>query len=417
MTTWFDRYRGINQGRIPSSSAPDGDYIFVLGEKNPEELSRLTVGDYTEVRQLCDLTNYDFLKVTMDTIGQPYGSVILPATWTDSSSELFKFYFNDPSAQSVNEVIPAGYSQGFPLTSIGYVRNAVETYSGSDTYCRLIPAGNILPAHLIGVHNPTVSTPLTTLNTYTLQLWVNFNVDSHPTSWGVDFNLFRFFGQVGGNSYGIDLTMYGYTGPGAHTWYPFLTHYNGASSSGIALDPYDISTNQGWQMLTIVYDSSLAPVDRIHVYLNNKSKGSPFSSISVSPAVPPNDGELQYGDQKCWGELDSLRMLDSAFDTVAVEESYDEMTTPGDQIDVGMEQFILIDGEVYAERLIHAGESRRWTDFIAPIRHLSGQHEITFRMGLGDATIETPEIIFLTEGDGGPILTEGDGGAQLTERP
>jgi hypothetical protein len=43
---------------------------------------------------------------------------------------------------------------------------------------------------------------------------------------------------------------------------------------------------------------------------------------------------------------------------------------------------LLIDGVVYATRRVAVAERRRWIDFAAPVRLLTGPHEVAFRLAL-----------------------------------
>jgi hypothetical protein len=205
MGTWFDRLRGISQGRsTPENITPvDGNKVFVLGEDEPQEVAVLMDGDYTEVSQVVDLTDYDFVKATMDTVGRACGVSEAVPGWASDSAELFRFNFDIPGSVSRNLIIPAGEVAGFTLDSVGAVSSGKETYSGAQTYCRDIPSGNIAPAHLAGLHSPAVATPLSVLDQYTLQVWVNFFIEEHPESTGVDWVILRFYASDGINSWGI----------------------------------------------------------------------------------------------------------------------------------------------------------------------------------------------------------------------
>ena len=383
MQTWFDRYRGISQGRIVPASLtpPHGERIFVLGEDSPTENARLTTGDFTEIRQVVDLTDWDMVLATMETIGRITGSAQSPPAWTNESAELFKFYFDYPNTTSFNSVIPLGESAGFTFDSVGPIVYPTESYSGGNTHCREIPAGNTVPCHLEGVHTPPVATPLTPLPQYTLQFWMNLDVDSLPSSWGVDFNLISFYSIVGPNRHGILLSFYGLSGPGAHLWYPYLTHFYNASYSGVGFDVlYDIETNQGWELITITYDETEAPLNRVSMFLDDTYLGHPNFSMNMTPGIPASGySGLQYGDQYCWGQLDACRLLNRVMSPSEVAAAYAELTTPRPLVNTKWAQQILIDGEVYANRILQVDEARRWTDFKAPVRRLSGLHEVTFR--------------------------------------
>jgi hypothetical protein len=390
MTTSFERYRGINQGRVAPQGVtpPDGSHVFVLGEDEPLEPIEMQTGAYTEVRQTVDLTDFDFVKATMDTIGRPVGQVIPPPRWTDDPDEWFKFYFDIPIPVSQND--KAG--GGFQLDTVGDLIYPRETYSGVGTYARGVLPGATPPQHLAGVNIPAATTPLVNADEYTIQTWVNFDVDSISTSWGHDFTILSFMGENGPNTFGVLLQMIGLAGAGAHQWYPFLTNYNYLASTGIPLDNlYTVSVNQGWQLFTITFDWALSPTTRVKMYLNATPLGSPTSPMNTRPVTPDvGDDLIQYGDGNFWGEFDAMRMLGRVLSPSEVTTSYAEMTTPGAVESPEWAQKILVDGELYADRTIRSGEARRWTDFVVPVRKLSGLHEVAFRLELREEPVLIP---------------------------
>jgi hypothetical protein len=355
----------------------------VLGEESPEEMTTLMAEDYTEISQIVDLTNWDFVLATMDTIGRETGEAVAPPAWAPDPDELFRFSFDVPGVVTPNLIVPPGEVNGFSLESEGPVSYPQEGYSGASSFCRGIPLGTVVPCHLRGVHSPPVALPLSVLPAYTLQMWVNLDVDAYPESSGIDFlNTLAFLSTDGLHYYGILFSVYGTWGPGAHQWYPYLTHFDGLSSSGAGMDllmTWD--TNQGWQMLSLTYDSALPVMDRVKLYLNDTLLGSPGFGISVSPAIPEaNADTLRYGEP--WGQYDACRLLGRALSDVEVAESYVQATTPGVPVGTKWVQRILIDDEVYAERTIMTGEERRWWDFVAPVRRLDGTHKVAFRLML-----------------------------------
>lgn len=379
----------MTQGRIvPVGVTPShGDRLFALGEDEPLEVAALSGNDFTEVGQVIDLTDYDFLTVTMDTIGRATGQFVTSPGWSGDAAELYKFYFNLPGIVSANEIAPPGFPEGFTFNTVGPVTYPFESYSGAGGYCRGIPPGNAVPAHLRGTHSPPVGVPLTLLPEYTLQFWVNLDLDSPSSSWGHNFIVHRFFGGFGGNYYGIRVDMLGYTGPGSHTWAPYVIHYYGSGSKGVGLGgACAVTSSPGWQMWTFTFDNSISGLTNIKMYVNGAFVGSPgFTAMDVVPGIPPaGEAEIQYGDMKCWGEFDSCRLLNRVLSPAEIATSYAETTTVGVPVDTEWLQQILIDDKVYATRALLAGERRRWTDFTAPVRLLSGQHKVMFRLQLAE---------------------------------
>ena len=54
--TAFTSRLGSSQGRLPSGTAPDGRFVFVLGDLEPGHVAELAPGDYVEVSEVTDLT-------------------------------------------------------------------------------------------------------------------------------------------------------------------------------------------------------------------------------------------------------------------------------------------------------------------------------------------------------------------------
>ena len=63
----FTARLGVGQGRIePTNAIPlSGDYVFVLGEDEPDRFFELAPGDYAEVVQDVDLTEHDLVRTNL----------------------------------------------------------------------------------------------------------------------------------------------------------------------------------------------------------------------------------------------------------------------------------------------------------------------------------------------------------------
>lgn len=61
----FSARLGATQGRLAADDAPDGNFVFVLGDDQPGRIHDLNPGDHAEVTQLADLTGVDFVRATL----------------------------------------------------------------------------------------------------------------------------------------------------------------------------------------------------------------------------------------------------------------------------------------------------------------------------------------------------------------
>ncbi|MGE0324092.1 MAG: hypothetical protein AB7S68_17390 [Polyangiaceae bacterium] len=61
----FSARLGTTQGRLAADDAPDGNFVFVLGDDQPGRIHELAPGDHAEVTQLTDLTGVDFVRATL----------------------------------------------------------------------------------------------------------------------------------------------------------------------------------------------------------------------------------------------------------------------------------------------------------------------------------------------------------------
>jgi hypothetical protein len=66
----FKKNLGVSQGRIPSTTAPAGSYVFELGDAN-SGIDDITVGDYSQVVQSVTFASYDLLMTVTAVVTEP----------------------------------------------------------------------------------------------------------------------------------------------------------------------------------------------------------------------------------------------------------------------------------------------------------------------------------------------------------
>lgn len=372
--TWFDRLRAEGQGRTTpvGFTAPDGQKVFVLGGSGVSELAVLTDGDYTQVSQTVNLKDWDFVTADMRTIGQIVNQgQPLPGFPRELYDALWHYNF-DVGDDIAHQLV----ADGFPLYNQGDIGNGTETYSPLATRCRRIPVYN-LSAYLLGENDPQW-VPTAELDVYTFQMWLNFDSVAHLFSNGIDPVLFK---NVDGFLDGIEFGLSGAVGGGSHEWIMSVTHYNGGANTVVFPDYVFDSPNSGWVMLTFTWNESNAPSSRLKMYVdNNPVPYLPGTVMGVSPAKPAVGSDFIIGDPKLWGEFDEAWMLNLELTPPFIGQIYLASTEMPDPVDFNWTMQIRINGEVYGERVIRPGEYRRWTDFKAPVRHLTGDAEVVFRL-------------------------------------
>lgn len=388
MTTWFDRLRGSAQGRCQPQGfdPPDGSHVFILGGEDVPEAAVLSggnptllvPGDFSEIKQIVDLSDWDLVAATMDTIGTIMGQAQpapgFPAP--PSGNELWHFNYDiglDPARNLV-----AG---AFDLDNVGDIEVGVETYSPMGTRCRVIPVGSVT-AGLAAVNTPQWFAP-SPLNNYTAQFWLNFDAVAHATSWGV--NPYLFYCRDGVPA-GWHFGLSGAVGPGAHSWRFAVGHHFGGSSVTV-FNGYTIDTpNPGWKLITVTWDRFALTWDRLLMYIDdNPVPYTPFAAMANSPQAPALATPITAAAPLLWGAIDEMRMIDTTLTPAEIAASYAACTSMPTPIDYAWLMQIIINAEVYAERVIAPDEQRRWTDFKAPVRHLAGACEVGFRLTLQEA--------------------------------
>lgn len=385
MTTWFDRLRGEGQGRTKPKSfvAPHGEHVFVLGADGQTEEAILQggdpalfmPGDMTEIKQMVDLTNWDLVAATMDTVGVTMGQgQAAPGLGPVPSGNALWWFNYDIGVPTAKNLV----SGGFDLLNQGDIEVGVESYSPAATRCRVIPVGS-MSAYLLGANTPQWMTS-SPLDQYTAQFWINFDAASHPTSWGVSPSIFN---CVDGTPNGWSFSLTGLAGPGAHSWVFSVGHFfGGASVTGITTFVID-SPNPGWVLVSLVWDITQPLWDRLRLYINdNPTPYTPFAVMFNSPQAPAPGTAIQVAHPWLYGGIDEMRMLDIAMTPAEIAASYLHSISWPTPVDYEWVMQIIVNDEVYAERTIRPSERRRWTDFKAPVRHLTGLCEVGFRLGL-----------------------------------
>jgi hypothetical protein len=382
----WERLRGVVQGRctpaLPGLAA--GARCFVLGEADPQEILTLTPGDWTEVRQVVDLTDYDLLAATLHTVGQWAGTYRRAPGWAAHPAELWRFDGDAPVPWLANRITPAGAPAGFSLHPQGTVEIGREEYTGAWTCCRIIPVDLYTEGCLRGTHAPPAAAPGTALSAYTLQVILYPALAAIPYSWGWDMPVVQYLDQIGGVQDGLRLDLLGTAGPGAQSWYPYVTHFAGGVSSGTACTPWTLAPPSAWCQLSLVYDAALGGGDRLRCYCNDVLVATAAAPPVCSPLVPPATGVLEIASGASWGAWDAVRLVQAALSPAEVAASWAAAQTPGPEQRARWLQQIRIDDAVYAERTLVPTEGRCWTDFVAPVRRLTGPHVVAFRLILAE---------------------------------
>jgi hypothetical protein len=392
MTNDFDIGRGAASGRI----GVPGSRTFVLGSKDLNlahvegddflrEYARAAAvfgvavpivpatREYSEVKQVVDLTDYDILSADLVATGRAAPTFTGRTGWaslarvlkTTTMSVFWGFDFDAAGDVAYN------YNVGqFNLTREGEITYGTETYSPDASRCLVIPDG-AASARMSGVDNPPV--PMMIKNT--LSWWMKFDADKHAGSTGISPNVF----SVWDANNGWAVSLVGVAGPGAHAWNPALTFRSGGVDSTVVIAGYTITASMPWTCFTIVYDNAKASPNKVHFFVN----GVYVCNAAFAPAIPLLPGPtapIQYGDPLLVGELDSILFLPLAVADANVIKLYEYCTIP---LTVSFEwrMQILVDGCVLADRVIPATESERvLSDFSAPVRQYSGPHEVAFRL-------------------------------------
>lgn len=389
MGTWFDKRRGETSGRIiPATFEPaSGSYVFVLGSEDLGEEAEVAAGDFTEVRQIIDLKNYDLVGATLDTKGTLMTQAELPSRWTDDAGEIFKFYFDE---WNISDAVPNFVSGGWPL--IKGARNvalAEEDFTYLGGASRAINDGMVVPTGMEGLNNPDMWLGALSAG-WTFQVLMRIRGDENSDSQDREMRIFKAITptvQDGGS-----IELHGVWGGSVNQYYWVVKQLVGGSTYTSPLSGTVIDCGSGysaeWQLWTLVHDPGLS---EFRIYIDNNPTpwliapdsgiwGAPNTATTVEVAEwnPLTSGLIPL-------DWDAMRMLNRPLTPSEIIASYDELKTPSEIINYVWLMQIIVNSKVYAERAIPADEARRWIDFRAPVRLLTGPSEVAFRLSLEEA--------------------------------
>ena len=373
MTSWFDRSRGVASGRIVPQVAAviDGANVFVLGAEGDTELATLVDGDETTLSQSVDLTDVDLVGATLQTVGVAMQSFVADSGLTPGVA-LWAMDSNWANAE--NSVQP-----GPSLLAVGSVAVGAETYSHGGGRCRVIPAGTA-DSLLGGVNAPRLFTA--TIAAYTVHAWVRFDADALPTSHWQAPTVFA----ITSTGAGFRAYLVGESGIGTpHRWWPSLMNYNGGTTTYTTFLAYPITATNGWHLFSWVYDSALAGTARARLYVDGAFVANGDITLTTAPAAPTIAGTIVIGDPTLAGSIGQVSIDHVAHDATRVLAEYHRCVDAPLAMPAAWRMQVLVDGVVYCDRVVIAAEQRRWTDFLAPVRRLTGTHTVTFRLRIEEA--------------------------------
>ncbi len=372
MATWFDKDRGVLSGRLQprTITSPDGNYVFVLGAEALAELAKVTENDYSEVRQTVDLTGYDLIGATFDTVGTAMGQYQPFAGFAEDDDLIFGFDFNVGSGQSDNMA-----QGGFALAMDGGIVSGKETYSPNETYCRHIPIGVGL-ARMLGSNTPQAFP--SALPEWTFQWWMNFDSSAHPVSTGINAIIFQAKSALPNGGLAIKLAGIA----GIHEWELRVEHTGSGVLENVTIDSFSFDAPQGWNLYTLRYKETNSAPEQLELFVNDALVGQASIPFTVSPAQPLAGEAIIYGDAALVGYIDDMRLLARHLTDSEIQESYLGCTVNPAPRNYKWVMQLLIDDQVYGTRVIATSEQRRWTDFYVPCRLLTGPHDVAFRLAI-----------------------------------
>ena len=370
MANWFNKDRGVKSGRIdPNVVTPkEGDKVFVLGAENMKELAHVSPGDFVEVKQYVDLTGYDIVSANIDTIGTAMSQHVPLAGFPDDVDTLFSFDFNDYAMTAINKV-----TGGFNLSMLGDMLFQKENYSPDETLCREV-AFSALPGTSMNGQNTPQAFP-TTIDEWTLQWWMNFNSDRYETSALINPRIATCFGY----GKGFEVLLAGTGGP-VHEWNFQVVQY-GTAPTTVTI-PYVLDEPLGWKLFTIRFDLALSQPNQLQLFIDKDLVGSATVDFTHGIKGPDPGRQVNYANEQLTGMIDNIRMLKRHLSNSEIEDAYDACINSPTPLDYEWVMQLVIDGEVYGERIIAPNERRRWNDFSAPVRALIGSHDVAFRLKL-----------------------------------
>jgi hypothetical protein len=375
MGTWFEKQRGINSGRItPAIVEPtEGDKVFVLGQEDPIEPSIISIGDYTSVKQVVDLTGYDFVNATFNTLGQTAQAIPLDtALWSPDDAEIMRFEMSEPGTTCANSI-----SGGASIADSPSVGHSVEEYSGADKICRESFAASS-PGSISGINTPAMSPSASaSLPKATLQFWAKIHW-SQMTSFG-QYEYIQIGEYFTGTGFALAIII---DGGGVKT-------FDGVGSMGMGplTSIFSRTTEVGtWEMFTFVYDSDFPSTNGAwKIYINDQYIGQADIVVPGDLVLPALGELISFSGFRIPGELGPVRLLQRAMSPIEIMQSHADSTSGSTFQETKWVQQILINNVIYAEREIIGNEQRTWTDFIAPVRKLEGNQEVEFKLILLEA--------------------------------
>jgi len=324
------------------------------------------------VKQIVDLTGYDLVGATFDTVGTLM-TKYQPPSGFEYDEDYTQFAFNFDSASDTVKNLKPG---GFTLTKSGVAGVLVvgtETYSPENTYCRIWRTPQT--ASMQGLNNPQAISA--TLSSYTFQWWMNFDTSYYSVSTGRNVRVLM-IRQVVPDDGGMEIWMEGVAG--LHEWEFWVRHYDGASSEYYQIENFVIDSPPGWKLYTITFRLASSPPYQMQLYENGALVGQASNTFTLAPTQPPVDCSIQYGSGNFVGGMDQMRLLNTRLNLTEISNSYDQCTELGPEDEFEWKMKILVDGALYGERVIEEDEERNWVDFKVPIRHLVGAHEVAYRL-------------------------------------
>jgi len=340
----------------------------VIGAEGLGELAILTHGDFTVVKQRVELTGFDLVSATMETIGAIMGVSQPLAGFPAHNDALFWFDFNAGS-----DAVPNLVENAFPLASDGSMEVGTETYSPNAQYCRVIPEGVGL-ARMLGGNTPQAFPPA--LTDYTFQFWINFDTSVYASSTGISGQVFSASGSNGR----FIVRLNGVAA--SHEWFFSVEHYDGISAEVFSIDSFLIDAPLGWKMFSIRYRAAETQPDQCELYMDDTLVGASTDTFTIDPASPEAGAEIYYGDSLLVGDYDAMRLLSVALSPSEIAASYNACIANPSEVEYQWLMEILLDGVLYAQRTIVADERRTWEDFTAPCRLITGETEVAFRLKL-----------------------------------
>jgi hypothetical protein len=373
MATAFDRLRGRASGRIePQTITADGAFVFVLGAEACTVAAELAAGDYAAASQDVDLTSIDLVGANLRSLGVPIASFVYPVGFEVAADTLALWSLREDYVNASNLVQPGPALLAQAALSVG-----AEIYSFDGSACRIVPP-TVLGGFLLGTNDPVLYGP-GALTAYTLDAWLRFDADDHADSDGISPSIVALT-EAGA---GLAFSLAGEGGPGPqHRWWPQITHVNGGTTSAVIFGGYPITTTTGWHLLTVVYDATLVGVARCKLYVDGIYACDGASIMTVSPAAATAAGAITVASPSLWGGISQVRLCDTAHNAGAVLADYDACVDEAVQHEAAWYMEVRVDGDVYCRRKVEANEDRAWTDFMAPVRHLSGVHTVEVRLAL-----------------------------------